>query len=193
MARTVSREQYFEVAFELLPQAGFKGLNIGLMCRELGVTSGSFYHHFGSWDGFVEAFLSHWERMQGGRMRAMAFGAGDVRRDLDALRELTVGLPHTAEAAIRAWSDTNEVVRASVIRVDQTRFATLAEVTTRVIGDAERALVISSVALASLVGYQQMLRAGEEYASIDKLIEAYNMLLDAQLRSDADSERETGT
>jgi AcrR family transcriptional regulator len=182
MSRTVSREQYFEVAFELLPQAGFKGLNIGLMCRELGVTSGSFYHHFGSWDGFVAAFLSHWERLQGGRMKAMDFGAGDVRRDLDALRSLTLGLPHEAEAAIRAWSDTNEVVRGAVIRVDQTRFATLAEVTTRAIGDAAQALVIASVALAMLVGYQQMLRAGEEFASIDKLIEAYNILLDAHMR-----------
>lgn len=179
MSRTVSREQYFEVAFELLPQAGFKGLNIGLMCRKLGVTSGSFYHHFGSWDGFVVAFLSYWERLQGGRMRAMAFGTGDVRRDLDALRELTLGLPHEAEAAIRAWSDTNDVVRAAVIRVDQTRFATLAEVTTRAIGDAGKALGIASVALAMLVGYQQMLRAGEEFATIDKLIEAYNTLLDA--------------
>ena len=183
MSRTVSREQYFEVAFELLPQAGFKGLNIGLMCRELGVTSGSFYHHFGSWDGFVAAFLSHWERLQGGRMREMAFGAGDVRRDLDALRELTVGLPHAAEAALRAWSDTNDVVRASVIRVDQVRFATLAEVTTRAIDDAAQALVIASAALAMLVGYQQMLRAGEEFASIDTLIAAYNTLLDAHTRT----------
>jgi AcrR family transcriptional regulator len=183
MSRTVSREQYFEVAFDLLPQAGFKGLNIGLMCRELGVTSGSFYHHFGSWDGFVAAFLSHWERMQGGRMREMAFGAGDVNRDLDALRELTLGLPHAAEAALRAWSDSNEVVRASVIRVDQTRFATLAEVTTRAIGDAAKALVIASIALAMLVGYQQMLRAGEEYATLDKLVEGYNMLLDAHMRT----------
>jgi AcrR family transcriptional regulator len=193
MSRSVSREQYFEVAFELLPQAGFKGLNIGLMCRELGVTSGSFYHHFGSWDGFVAAFLSHWERLQGGRMRAMAFGAGDVRRDLDALRELTLGLPHAAEAAIRAWSDTNEVVRASVIRVDQTRFATLAEVTTRAIGDAAQALVIASAALAMLVGYQQMLRAGEEFASVDTLIEAYNTLLDAHIRSVAETQQDTGT
>ena len=183
MSRTVSREQYFEVAFVLLPQAGFKGLNIGLMCRELGVTSGSFYHHFGSWDGFVAAFLSHWERLQGGRMREMAFGAGDVRRDLDALRELTVGLPHAAEAALRAWSDTNDVVRASVIRVDQVRFATLAEVTTRAIDDAAQALVIASAALAMLVGYQQMLRAGEEFASIDTLIAAYNTLLDAHTRT----------
>jgi AcrR family transcriptional regulator len=187
MSRTVSREQYFEVAFELLPQAGFKGLNIGLMCRALGVTSGSFYHHFGSWDGFVEAFLSHWERLQGRRMREMAFGVGDVRRDLEALRELTVGLPHAAEAAIRAWSDSNEVVRSAVIRVDQTRFATLAEVTTRAIGDAPQALVIASAALAMLVGYQQLLRAGEEFATIDKLAESYNVLLEAHIRSAAES------
>ena len=80
-----------------------------------------------------------------------------------------------------------------MIRVDQTRFAALAEVTTRVIGDAGKALVISSVALASLVGYQQMLRAGEQYASIDTLIEAYNMLLDAHLQTVAEAEQETGT
>jgi AcrR family transcriptional regulator len=187
MSRTVSRDQYFDVAFDLLPQAGFKGLNIGLMCGQLGVTSGSFYHHFGSWDGFVAAFLAHWENLQGSRLRAMAFGAGDVRRDLEALRALTLALPHEAEAAIRAWSDTNDVVRAAVIRVDQTRFVTLAEVTTRAIGDAAKALVIASVALAMLVGYQQLLRAGEEYASLDQLTEAYRTLLEAHIPPDGEA------
>ncbi|WP_239003564.1 TetR/AcrR family transcriptional regulator [Nocardia panacis] len=64
MSRVLTKEQYFTAALEVLAECGFKGLNIGVLCRGLGVTSGSFYHHFGGWPTFVTALLEHWERQQ---------------------------------------------------------------------------------------------------------------------------------
>jgi hypothetical protein len=54
MARTVTREQYFDAALAVLAGSGFKGLNIGVMSKRLGMTSGAFYHHFGNWPVFVD-------------------------------------------------------------------------------------------------------------------------------------------
>ncbi|MEV6903477.1 hypothetical protein [Amycolatopsis sp. NPDC051372] len=38
----VTREQYFEAALGVLAGDGFAGLNVGRLCRDLGVTSGPF-------------------------------------------------------------------------------------------------------------------------------------------------------
>lgn len=64
MPTIVSKEQYFETALGVLAEVGFKGLNIRRMCEALGVTTGSFYHYFGSWQGFVDALFEYWEHRQ---------------------------------------------------------------------------------------------------------------------------------
>ena len=58
MSQLVTKEEYYDAALEVLAQLGFKGLNIGVLCKRLGVTSGSFYHHFGGWPGFQPCFSS---------------------------------------------------------------------------------------------------------------------------------------
>src|ERR1700758_14132 len=124
MSRVVSREQYFDAALEILAQSGFKGLNIGVLCKRLGVTSGSFYHHFGSWQGFVAALLDFWENRQIVVLREQAFGSAGPQNDLALLISLTLDLNHNAEAAIRAWSRNEETVGIVQKRVDNSRYKT---------------------------------------------------------------------
>ena len=118
MSRIVSRRQYFDTALTILADTGFKGLNIGRLCETLGVTSGSFYHHFGSWQDFVDEFLAAWEGGQATVLRELDFGRGNWTSDVDAMRKLTLGLNHEAEAAIRAWSANDESVRVVQQRMD---------------------------------------------------------------------------
>ena len=65
---TATPRSYFDEALRVLAREGRNGLRIGRLCAALGVTSGSFYHHFGGWDGFVAALLEHWEREEVGRI-----------------------------------------------------------------------------------------------------------------------------
>ncbi|MGW4768473.1 TetR/AcrR family transcriptional regulator [Nocardia sp. NPDC004278] len=160
MSRVVNKEQYFEYGLGILAQSGFKGLNIRVLVNGLGVTSGSFYHHFGSWQGYVDALLEFWENRQVVILKEMEFGSGTPDSDIEKLRELTLGLQHGAEAAIRAWGANDESVRAAQRRVDDARRKTVQKAVYGVTGDEENARVITSLGMAMLVGFQQLAAAG---------------------------------
>lgn len=176
MSRIVTREQYFESALEALAELGFTGLNIGMMCKKFGVTSGSFYHHFGSWHGFVDALLSYWENRQVVILRDVEFGAGPPEEDIESLRRLTLGLHHEAEAAIRAWAANDESVREVRNRVDDARRKTVYKAVLRVVGDRATAKVVTSLGMSMLVGYQQVAADGG-YAPLDKLLDEFVRLI----------------
>lgn len=180
MRASVSKEQYFEGAFEQLAEVGFTGLNINSMCKALGVTSGSFYHHFGSWQGFVDAFLVYWEQRQEKILREMSFGQTGAEEDLKSLRKLTLGLHHGAEAAIRAWAMNDDAVRAVQKRVDRARRKTLSKSIERLIGEKSTAKSIATAGAAMLIGYQQMVASGEQ-ASLEQILDELNLLVRARL------------
>ena len=64
---------YFQSATQLLATHGRAGVTIAALSRDIGVSSGSFYHHFGSWDGFVARFLEHWEDEQTERIVNLSY------------------------------------------------------------------------------------------------------------------------
>ncbi|HEX4250650.1 MAG TPA: TetR/AcrR family transcriptional regulator [Pseudonocardia sp.] len=160
----VTQEQYFEAALARLAAHGVDGLTIGGLCSELGVTSGSFYHYFGSWAGFVAALLAHWEAEQTQRIVDQARAVVDPEIRLDLLRDQASGLPHNAEAAIRAWSQADEVVGQAQRRVDAMRRGQLREAVLGMGVPVERAERLATMGLALLVGLQQLERPVDEVA-----------------------------
>ena len=167
---------YFDAAMRLLADSGFKGLTIAALCERLGVTSGSFYHHFGSWDGFVDAFLRHWEAEQTRRTIDLSRKPEDPYKRLEVLRQLATNVPHQAEAAIRAWSKNNPAVGASQRRVDQQREAFLRELLTAMIGDRQRAKDLAALGMALTVGLPQ-LRAKVTPKEMGALYDDYTKLV----------------
>lgn len=167
----VTREAYFAAALDVLAKHGFTELNVGRLCRALGVTSGSFYHHFGGWPGFVEALLVFWEHRQIRILREGSFGAGGPSADFAVLMDLTLGLHHEAEAAIRAWAMNDEAVGAVQKRVDEARLATVGKAVKGIVGDPALARTLTSLGMAMLVGHQQLAAAGEHSVLSDLLAE----------------------
>lgn len=176
MPTVVSKEQYFEAALEVLGESGFKALNIRSMCRTLGVTSGSFYHYFGSWDGFVVQLLEWWRDRQWVLLRDLAFGSGEALEDITLLRKLTVELNHPAEAAIRAWGANNETVRLAQASVDEDRIKTVRKTIGRFVTDRKTVGVLSELGMTLLIGYQQ--RPGQ--ASLGELLDHYFAIIQAR-------------
>ncbi|MDT7723906.1 MAG: hypothetical protein QOI21_482 [Actinomycetota bacterium] len=176
MPTIVSREQYFDAALVLLAESGFKGLNIGRMCTSLGVTSGSFYHYFGSWPAFVHALLEFWENRQVVNLRDLAWGTSGPEADFEALMKLTLGLRHGAEAAIRAWGMNDEIVRVAQKRVDAARTKTVGKAVLGIVGDRSTAKVVTSLGLAMLIGYQQLAASGDA-VDLGKLLDQFTRLV----------------
>lgn len=154
----VTQDQYFTAALEHLAAHGAEGLTIGALCRALGVTSGSFYHYFGNWGGFVDALLGHWEDQQTGRIVARAASQATPERRMDVLQSEAAELPHEAEAAIRAWGRGEEKVRLAQERVDTRRRDELRAIMIDMGVPQEHAGRLSTMGMAVLVGIQQLQR-----------------------------------
>lgn len=153
-----TRRDFFNAAFELLEESGFPALTASALCDRLGVTRGSFYHHFDTFDSFVAELLADWETRYSRDLISRAEAVTDLDRRLSYHVELAADLPHGAEAALRAWGSVEPVVAAAQRRVDQLRFESLAGLLrSHGIQEAE-AEIYSTIALNTLIGLQMTQR-----------------------------------
>ena len=155
MPVVVTREQYFDAAMSTLASVGHTGLTIRALCKTLGVTSGSFYHYFGSMDGFVEALLEYWEREQTIRLLQLSTAPTDPVERMQRMKELAFTIPHDAEAGIRAWSKANAAVAVAQKRVDTEREQGLREVILGIVADGATADLLTLTGMVLLIGLQQ--------------------------------------
>lgn len=160
MSRTASPETYFAAAMGLLAGPGLPALRIGRLCREVGVTSGSFYHHFENWDAFVAALLEHWAGEEVDRILVLVRREPDPVERVHLMKRLALTVPHAAETAIRRWAGTDAVVAAAQQRVDDRRREALREVLGPLLDDEGLVATLAEVGLSLLVGHQQLHHSG---------------------------------
>jgi AcrR family transcriptional regulator len=153
--RQVVAEHYYDAAMTILARDGAAGLKIGPLCRALGVTSGSFYHHFNGWAGFVRGLLRYWEAEQTDRVVELARATADPIERMLVVKRLTVDLRHDAEAAIRAWADSDPDVGSAQRRVDHQRTNALEQVVADVVGEGADAHRLAVLGISLMVGFQQ--------------------------------------
>ena len=55
---SLGKADYFDAGFELLASGGVGAVTIAALCYRLGVTKGSFYHHFSSQTAFQNELLA---------------------------------------------------------------------------------------------------------------------------------------
>lgn len=155
MRLLVTRENYFTAAMELLATKGAGKLKIAPLCGALGVTTGSFYGYFGSFDGFVADFLKYWEETQTERLVQMANVSTEPAERVRRLKKFGAGLPHEAEAAIRSWAHTNPAVAEMQKRVDERRQEALSEVFAPIVDSKREANKLAVIGMTMLIGLQQ--------------------------------------
>lgn len=153
--RQVAADQYFDAAMAILARDGAAGLKIGPLCRTLGVTSGSFYHHFGGWPGFVRGLLEYWEADQTDRVVRLARAAADPVERMLVVKQLTIELRHDCDAAIRAWAAIDPEVGRAQRRVDVQRRIALEQVVADVVVDPADAHRLAVFGISLMSGYQQ--------------------------------------
>jgi AcrR family transcriptional regulator len=155
MHKLVDREDYFSAAIDILAEADHGGLKMTPLCRRLDVTTGSFYNYFGSWARFKSELLEFWLNDRTLDLADAARRQADAYRSLNSLIDSACGLPHRAEAAIRAWSHSDAEVRRIQTAVDEQRHRVTYETVLRLLDDADEAESLARLALFTLAGYQQ--------------------------------------
>jgi AcrR family transcriptional regulator len=149
-----SQHDWIEAGLSLLREHGEQSLTIDRLCNTLGVTKGSFYHHFGNLSGYQHALLESWEQQLTSRPIEVAWQEPDPARRAVLLSQTVRELDHRLELAVRAWGLRDQAVRAFVRRVDQRRLEALEEIH-RALGHT-REDVLARIEYAAFIGAQQL-------------------------------------
>lgn len=149
-----TQTDYFEAAFDLLASDGPRALTIAKLCRTLGVSKGSFYHHFQGIPDFTTKFLEYWEHSESGEYEARIAELEPAEQLELAKVVATWAIHHEAETAIRAMARTHPEVAAVLGRVDQQREERLFVAFVKVGMEEDRARVLARLGMAVLIGTQ---------------------------------------
>jgi len=147
------KERFFDAAQEILATDGYGGLKLAAVCKRLKVTTGAFYHAFGSWNEFTSEFLFNWRRERTTLIAELARSADDPAGQLEALLGATLELRHGSEAAIRVWSAVDPEVGAVQRQVDSERYEVVLEAMTKLAGKKDAAR-FANWGLNVLVGFE---------------------------------------
>ncbi len=176
-----SPEDYFDTALELLAEGGSADLTIANLCDRLGVTKGSFYHHFPSQAAFRDALLAHWEAQVDEVIAPQLEAVPDPHERIELLKQLGVAVDHRAETALRAWARIDPVVAAAQRRLDEQREAQLAGAFVDVGIEPDHARVLARIGVTILVGTQQ-LEGDVDRQRLGELFDEYQRWLEASAR-----------
>lgn len=126
-SRTLSsRERWLYEGLEILAESGIPGLTIESLSERLGLSKGSFYHHFDGMPGYRLALLEYFEKRENqdfiDRAQAAPEPAGErlLRHMVADVMDAEGGRPHL-ENAVRSWASSDPVAREYLDRIDRTR------------------------------------------------------------------------
>ncbi|RKT55871.1 TetR family transcriptional regulator [Saccharothrix australiensis] len=149
-----------DVGLRVLAEDGAPALTVERLSGRLGVTKGSFYHHFKGMGGFKQDLLAHFEaECTTGYIERAEQGGGTARDRVERLMRLVLADGEDRpplEPAMRAWALQDADVRAAQERVDRERIAYLAGLWAA-IGPAEDALPTARLLYLVLVGADHVL------------------------------------
>lgn len=131
----------------VLAAEGAPAVRIDRIAARLGLSKGSFHHHFAGADGYKRDLLAHYEALSVDALDSAIAGVAENASTRDVLEALTgmirgggAGLYRPElDVAVRAWSTTDADVRAVQQRIDTTRIDALAKVWSRAVPDAAEA------------------------------------------------------
>lgn len=158
MARK-TRTDWLEAGIEMLATQGVDALTIDRVADGLGVTKGSFYHHFKSQADYRDALLAFWEREGMVLSPDVPESACEALAVLDRVVDLSPISTRRKDPglAIRSWAVRDPSVRAFVARVDGRRLEYAESLLAVVVGDEQRAHFFSRMLYALILGSGHML------------------------------------
>ena len=123
------KPQWLSAGLEALRKGGVAAVRVERLAAEVGVTKGSFYHHFRDRGALLDALLEFWSReMTDAEFERIESVQGGLAQRLVALAEdvLEKGMGRY-DPAIRAWARHDRKVAAAVAQVDRRRIGALTE------------------------------------------------------------------
>ena len=147
-----SKQNWLEAGLHILAQEGLKGLTIDKMALELGVTKGSFYHHFQNARDFEEQLLGYWADQYLSTPDSIPEEGADLLPLLDTIMEETFSPITEPEIAIRMWAQQDEMARPYVEKVEAFRRNFVFEVFSSLTRDEQQAGLMADMLFTMTIG-----------------------------------------
>ena len=147
-AVSAARDRWLDEGLRVLVDDGAAGVRIDRIAARLGLSKGSFHHHFAGADGYKRDLLAHYESLTVGALES-AIDALGADASVPAVLEALTGLIRAdrpglyrpeLDVAVRAWSTSDIDVRAVQQRIDTARVEALQRVWSRVVPTDEARL-----------------------------------------------------
>jgi AcrR family transcriptional regulator len=155
-ANMPTRSDWIQAGLVAVADNGPDGLRIDRLCRRLGVSKGSFHHHFAGAGDFKQALLAAYEALVVDALK-QAIDQTAADNPKAALAGLTAAVTSRGsfyrpdlEVAMRAWAFSDPDARAVQERVDSRRLESLQGIWSRILDDP--AAVHTAALLPYLVG-----------------------------------------
>jgi AcrR family transcriptional regulator len=122
--RRFDREAWLRTALEVLARQGQAKLRVDALAGQLGVTKGSFYHHFESREDFVQSLLAYWSSAFTDKVVAevSAREGSPEERLLYVMRMVEREGLDRYDISFRSWAAQDPSVAKGVRKVDLERY-----------------------------------------------------------------------
>ena len=167
------RAQWVSAGLEALRKGGVAAVRVERLTGDVGVTKGSFYHHFRDRGALLEALLDYWAReMTDAEFARLETLRGGLAARLLALAEdvLEKGMGRY-DPAIRAWARSDRKVAAAVAAVDRRRVKALAGFFEEAGFGAAEARTRARTFYTFLLGEPQVRAPAREPGELKKMVE----------------------
>ncbi len=154
--RQKTKDQMLDRGLEILAEQGVEGVTIDALCTGLGVTKGSFYHHFKNREHFQATLLEFWLEKHTEHKKALAKEKETPEERYAKIIEFGGALPHKLEKNIRAWAMHNSLAAAYQSKVDNTRLDYLQGLLEELIEDKKQARTIATIVLSTMIGLRHL-------------------------------------
>ncbi len=119
----LARQDWIDAAIAFLTRAGIGAVGMERLGTELGVTRGSFYHHFADREDLLRAMLDYWAQRwtYGLRDEVLALGMDPSTTLFVLMKAVRYNGAADYDAPFRAWALHDPLARAVVEQVDRAR------------------------------------------------------------------------
>jgi len=126
-------------------------VTVASLCDRLGVTKGSFHHHFATMPGFIVALTDYWESAFGVLLNVAAREPDPLRR-LELHINSSLSLETEIETAWMAWGWSNPVIGAAWQRIERLGEDNLTRTLFSIMGDPEPAALVGEMSTGLSIG-----------------------------------------
>jgi AcrR family transcriptional regulator len=174
----LSQDDWLNEGLRVLAAEGADKLTIDVLTRRLGVTKGSFYHHFSHHQDFVQQLLLFLE--QEGTLRIIQLTEMETspHDKLVRLLELTTAEPpefETLEIAFRGWALHYPPAREVQTRIDAERYAYTRQLCADLLGNIAQGERMARLLFTAYVGSRQVFPPLSFHALLELYAEIFRL------------------